>query len=357
MVGTGGSPACPGGCTEAGLGSPGQWVWGSCHGREGSPRPRGNSVSRTDTYRGQTNFMAMSPSGMKLMMTMDDFIPSFIFRKMEQLEAMAVTCHIPANCTRTSPVEFGKAVGTCHLPAGPGSPLQKFANLQWTCRCLQGPATLFRDLPPSVGTIQASMGTCHLPACRTPCPAPCEVYRCSTWPMFPGEVPHALGDIMAPRVGVPAVGWHWTQQSGLTWFCAGTPGSCPGVGSGMELAGAWGCSKGPLPQPAPPAQAGCGQQHPVQLPSRCPSPAARGPGPLPAAGRAGPAPGRAVPPSSSPEVDVGRTGCTHLYSPHCWQHSCPRQLYATGYTRVPGLGDSAGPVPPRCPVPDECSLV
>lgn len=72
-----------------------------------------DTASRTDTYRGQTNVIARSPSGMKLMMATDDFIPFFIFRKVEQLEAMAVTYHTPANCSRTSPVEFGKVVGTC----------------------------------------------------------------------------------------------------------------------------------------------------------------------------------------------------------------------------------------------------
>lgn len=69
-------------------------------------------MSRTDTYRGKTNFMARSPSGVKLTMAMDDFIPSFIVRKTEQLEAMAVTCHSPANCSGTLPGEFGKVVGT-----------------------------------------------------------------------------------------------------------------------------------------------------------------------------------------------------------------------------------------------------
>lgn len=112
MVGTWGSPGCPGGCPEAGLGSPEQS--GSCCGGEGPPWHTGNMASRMDTYRGQTNFMVRSPSGMKLTMAMDDFIPSFIFRKMEQLDAMAVTCHTPANCSRTSPVEFGKAVRDLH---------------------------------------------------------------------------------------------------------------------------------------------------------------------------------------------------------------------------------------------------
>lgn len=104
----------------------------------------GNMVSKVNTYRGQINFRTRSPSGMKLMIAMDDFIPSFIFRKMEQLEAMAVTCHTPANCSRTSPAEFGSygdlPRGPAHLHGGPGSPLQKFANLQWTCHCLWGPA-------------------------------------------------------------------------------------------------------------------------------------------------------------------------------------------------------------------------
>lgn len=109
----------------------------------------GNMVSKVNTYRGQINFRARSPSGMKLMIAMDDFIPSFIFRKMEQLEAMAVTCHTPANCSRTSPAEFGSygdlPRGPAHLHGGPGSPLQKFANLQWTCHCLWGPALHHRE--------------------------------------------------------------------------------------------------------------------------------------------------------------------------------------------------------------------
>lgn len=128
--------------------------------------------------------------------------------------------------------------------------------------------------------------------------------------------------------------WHWTQQLELTWFCTGSPGSCPEAGSGMGLAGARECSTSPLSQPAPPAQAGCARQHPVYLPSWCPSPAARGPGLLPAAGRAWPEPGWAVLLSSSPWSGCGQERLHSLYSPHCWQHSCPRQLYATGYTRT-----------------------
>lgn len=144
----------------------------------------GNMVSKVNTYRGQINFRARSPSGMKLMIAMDDFIPSFIFRKMEQLEAMAVTCHTPANCSRTSPAEFG-SYGD--LPRGPAHLL---VDLAAHCRNLptcSGPATVCgdlpsttenmtahcRNLPPSVGTSQANMGTSYLPACKTPCPAPC----------------------------------------------------------------------------------------------------------------------------------------------------------------------------------------
>lgn len=114
--------------------------------------PTGNTVSRTDTYRGQTNFMARSPSGMKLMMAMGDFIPSFIFRKMEQLEAMAVTYHTPANCSRTSLVEFGKVVGTYQgdLHSSIGDLEAHSRNLP-TC---SGSATV-------CGGLSLSSGTCH----------------------------------------------------------------------------------------------------------------------------------------------------------------------------------------------------
>lgn len=67
---------------------------------------------------GQASFISRSPSGVKLMVAMDDFISSFIFMNMEQLATTAVTCHVPANCSRMLPVEFGKATGTCHLPEG-----------------------------------------------------------------------------------------------------------------------------------------------------------------------------------------------------------------------------------------------
>lgn len=101
-----GEPSLPRGMPRGRTGQPGA---GAVVGM-GVPGPTGKS--RMDTYRGQTNSMARSPSGMKLTVTVDDFISSFIFRKMEQLEAMAVTCHTPANCSRTSPVGFEKDVGT-----------------------------------------------------------------------------------------------------------------------------------------------------------------------------------------------------------------------------------------------------
>lgn len=161
MVGTGGSPACPGECTEAGLSNLEQW--GSCCGGKGPPWPTGNMVSRTDTYRGQTNFTARFPSGMKLMMAMDDFIPFFIFSKTEQLEAMAVTYHTPANCNRTLPVEFGKLWGparrTCTPPWGTWQPGAEICQPEWTCHCLWGPVSLFRNLPPSVGICLPLWGT------------------------------------------------------------------------------------------------------------------------------------------------------------------------------------------------------
>ena len=100
----------------------------------GVPRPERGTASRMGTHRGQTSCIARSPSGVKLMAVMDNFIPSFIFRNTEQLETAAVTYHTPANCSRTSPVGFGKATGTCHLPAGPATHHV-------------GPATLCGDQP------------------------------------------------------------------------------------------------------------------------------------------------------------------------------------------------------------------
>lgn len=79
-------------------------------------------IKHVGTHRGQASFIARFPSGVKLMVTIGDFIPSFIFRYTEQLEAAAEKYHFPANCRTSQGWErhgdLTPMRGTCH-------PLQK----------------------------------------------------------------------------------------------------------------------------------------------------------------------------------------------------------------------------------------
>lgn len=130
------------------------------------PAPSGSKMC---THRGQRSFTARCPSGRALTVMMADFISSFIFRNMEQLETAATPCHVPANCSRASQRGLGK-------PRGP-------ATLMWDLpACSGGPATLcdhhtawHGDLPSAC--LQNSV----------PCPGH------STWSMFPALGHHGPG--------------------------------------------------------------------------------------------------------------------------------------------------------------------
>lgn len=184
-------------------------------------------------------------------------------------------------------------VGTCHLPWGTCHPTAGTCHLQW------GPVFLHRDLSHAMGTCcslqgpaKPSLGTCHLPAHRTFLPCAMEVSSMTF-------SPHSLGQLcipgatIAPGCCIPPAGPAQWPSTGLVVHLALHP-EPPTAEAERLRAETRGCLGMQLCYPAP-SQA---VWHPLPLPSWCRSPAAQGPQPLPAAGRAGSAPGSATPLSS-----------------------------------------------------------